>query len=309
MKLFPNIFFRTVALTTASMSSVVFAEASSYFSASYSSRQNDVITVLASTEVEYDNSAYTRFEFSQKLYKDFRLGAVLQMDEEANDLIGYAGHVTNGRWFVSVEQSEFSGALVDDDGLAFAEFEDNRYLDLKFMKKAENPVDEVGAMLSTGVQYLSYQRPAAYEQEGIEYYDTSLENKFLAFVFEIDSVKEKMLSGGIEKNLDWYFYNTTALGLGHLSSDEPLLRDAPGVEGDPDQTSWTGVGIAGEYELGAVYYISMPMFRMAAKAGYRVDLEGPVMFHGGTFDDIDDTIHPDEQLLNHGPNISLSAAF
>ena len=176
MKLFPNIFFRTVALTTASMSSVVFADASSYFSASYSSRQNDVITVLASTEVEYDNSAYTRFEFSQKLYKDFRLGAVLQMDEEANDLIGYAGHVTNGRWFVSVEQSEFSGALVDDDGLAFAEFEDNRYLDLKFMKKTEAPVDEVGAMLSTGVQYLSYQRPAAYEQEGIEYYDTSLEN-------------------------------------------------------------------------------------------------------------------------------------
>lgn len=287
----------------------VLADANSYFGASYSSRQNDVITVLADTEVEYENSAYIRYEFSQKLYKDLRLGAVLQLDEEAKDVIGYAGQITKNRWFVSVERSEFSGVMTDSQGDVFETFEGNQYLDIKLLKKSAGTGDSIDDMVSLGVQYLSYQRPAAYEQEGIEYYDTSLENRFLAFVFELDSVKDKMLSGEIEKSLDWYFYNTTALGLGQLESADPMLRNAPGTGAVPEQTSWTGFGIAGEYELGLVYYLKMPWFRMAAKAGYRVDLEGPVMFHGGMFDDLDDTVHPDEQLLNHGPNISASVAF
>ncbi|MAR00815.1 MAG: hypothetical protein CMI00_09805 [Oceanospirillaceae bacterium] len=297
-----------VLAASCTLSFPVLADANSYFGASYSSRQNDVITVLADTEVEYENSAYIRYEFSQKLYKDLRLGAVLQMDEEAKDVIGYAGQITKNRWFVSVERSEFDGVMTDGSGNVFETFEGNKYLDIKLLKKSEGG-DSVEDMLSLGVQYLSYQRPAAFEQESIEYYDTSLENRFLAFVFELDGVKEKMLSGKIEKTFDWYFYNTTALGIGQLESTAPMLRSAPGTEAEPEQTTWTGFGIAGEYELGMVYYMKMPWFRLAAKAGYRVDLEGPVMFHEGSFDDLDTTVHPDEQLLNHGPNVSLAVAF
>ncbi|MDF1764020.1 MAG: hypothetical protein P1U57_11470 [Oleibacter sp.] len=285
------------------------AAASSYFSASYSTRQNDVITVLADTEVEYEDSKYTRFEFSQKLYKDFRLGAVLQLDEEAQDILGYTAKISSDRWLVSIEQSEFNGQMVNDQGVAFADFDGNSYLDLKFLKKIEKPLDEVEKSVSFGLQYLTYQRPAAFEQDGVEYYDTELENHFLAFVFEIDSVKDKMINGGIESSFDWYFYNTTALGVGMLESSNPKLRNNPGVDGNPDQTTWVGLGIAGEYELGLVWFYDAPKFRFAAKAGYRADLEGPVSFHGGSFDISDDTVHPDEQLLNHGPNLTLSAAF
>ena len=305
MSLIRNSLLFTAACT---LSAPVLADANSYFGASFSSRQNDVITVLADTEVEYEDSAYIRYEFSQKLYKDLRLGAVLQLDEEAKDIIGYAGQITKNRWFVSVEHSEFDGVMTDSQGDVFETFEGNQYLDIKLLKKGEGG-DSIDDMISIGVQYLSYQRPAAYEQEGIEYYDTSLENRFLAFVFEFDGVKDRMLKGTIEKSFDWYFYNTTALGVGQLESADPMLRNAPGVEAAPDQTTWTGFGIAGEYELGLVYYMNMPWFRLAAKAGYRADLEGPVMFHGGMFDDLDDTVHPDEQLLNHGPNISVAVAF
>jgi len=294
----------TLAATTCS---AVWADANSYFGASYSHRQNDVITVIADTEVKYEDSAYVRYEFSQKLYKDFRLGVTLQLDEQAQDILGYSGHVTSGRWFASVERSEFSGEMVNDDGDVLAEFEGNRYLDLKLMRKFANPRDEIEANVSHGVQYLSYERPAAYEQDGIEYIDTGLVNHFVAYVFELDSVKQNMLTGKIEKSFDWYFYNTTALGLGMMESNDPKLRDDPEVDGVVYQSSWTGFGIAGEYELGAVYYVSVPYFRMAAKLGYRVDLEGPVLMHGGMFDQ--DDVHPDEQLLNHGPNFSLAVAF
>lgn len=304
-----KLFSRALAIAAASTSSCVFADANSYFGASYSSRQNDVITVIADTEVEYDDSAYVRYEFSQKLYKDFRLGATLQLDEQAKDVLGYSGYFTKGRWFASVETSEFSGVMVNDDGEAFAEFEDNRYLDIKLMKKFANPRDDIEKNISHGIQYLTYERPAAYRQDDIEYIDTSLQTHFISYVFEVDFVKQKLISGGIEKAFDWYFYTTTGLGVGMLDSSDPKLRNAPEVDGSPEQTTWTGFGIAGEYELGLVYFLDMPGLRLAAKAGYRADLEGPVMFHGGSFDDIDDAVHPDEQLLNHGPNVSLAVAF
>ena len=292
------------------VASTVTASPANYFSISKSDRGNESITVIAGADILYDNTAFTKFEFSKQIYEDNRLGLVLDMNEDADTILGYAGYFVGDDWFYSVEQATFSGVFAKDESraTAFDTFTDNSYLDIKILSTPTGRGGMDGSV-SIGFQLLSYDRPSGFKQNGVYYYDKAVKTNFLGFVMELDSVKEKVMNGKNGNSLDWYFYNTTAFGFGNMETSDTRAVNNPTVKVEPSQSSWFGMGMNGEYELGMVLFQRYGGTSLAIKAGYHISLEGPLMFHDGTFDDISDTIHPDEQLVTHGVNFSLSMSL
>ena len=276
-----------------------------FFSYSYAKKKNDAITVVAGYEIEFEESSYHKFELLRD-FGEYTFGLGLDISESADDINSIIGHIGGNKWYLIIEKSTLRGEIKHYSTVK-SKFDDNSYLDIKFLKaqKAFTKGVKQHDPSGIGVQVLTYERPSALRYDGTVYYDPKSKAQFIGFVFEMDSVKKKMINGLEQKKHDWYFYNTTALGYGQIElSDE--TRNESNALAKPSRTKYSGFGLNGEYELGYVFSFANDMWRGSFKVGYNFQIEGPVATDS---EDNDRDVNPTEQFMNHGVQFSFLASF
>jgi len=289
------------------LSSQLLANNGTMFSYSKSKRSVGSITVTAASDVEYESSAFSKIQFSQKLYDDYEAGFNLIMSDDTQDIVSYSGMFSTKNWFYSIEQAKLSGDFVRSDKSIQSSFKDNDYLDIKILKKRYDKDDEG---LSLGVQYMQYQRASVFRQNSIVYTDPKLEVKFIGYVIEYDHVKRELFKPELKSKNDWYFYTTTAIGYGKLTTSKDIYKyNNPDIKGDYSK-SWSGFGINAEYELGYVRYQKIFGLNTAFKVGYLLGVSGPAST-ADIFDEFEagGDVIPNEQLVSHGYNFTLITVF
>jgi len=289
------------------LSSQLLANSGTLFSYSKSKRSVGSITVTSGSDVKYESSSFTKIQLSQKLYDDYEAGFNLVMSDDTQDVVSYSGAFATKNWFYSIEQAKLTGDFVKSDGSIQSSFKDNNYLDIKILKKRYDKDDEG---LSIGVQYMQYERASVFRQNSIVYTDPKLKVKFIGYVLEYDHVKRELFNTKLKSKNDWYFYTTTALGFGTLTTSNDIYKyNNPDIAGNYSK-SWSGFGINAEYELGYVRYQKIFGLNTAFKIGYLLGVSGPAST-ADMFDDFEagGDVIPNEQLVSHGYNFTLISVF
>ncbi|MBT7669628.1 MAG: hypothetical protein HN623_08620, partial [Bdellovibrionales bacterium] len=270
-----------------------------YLSYSYAQKENEAITVVAGWEIEFEDTSFQQLQF-HKIFDNMAAGLGVDFSNESKKAMRFSGLLGFDDYMLMVEQAQISGSITKDkvkNGLG--KFENNKYLDMKFMTQKGD-----GAV---GVQLYSYERPSVMRENGIVYFDPKAEMTFIAFGIEYDTVKKKMLKGKKMPMLDWYFYNTTMMGYGSMELSDQT-RNGSYALAKPTTTNFAGFGLNGEYELGIVFAGKMFGLQVVGKVGYNYQIEGPIMFTTDSFSNSDD-VEPTEQLVNQGVNLTLAASF
>ncbi len=275
-----------------------------YLSYGYSKRKAPVITVSAAGEVNYEDPTFHRITLLKHM-EGWNIGFSVDYDQESSDISSIIGHFGGQDWFVTIESAKLNGEIKIDEG-ATIKFKDNKYLDIKFLKympqeKKKNSRPPV----ALGIVYYTYERASIINQNKTTYYDPKATVQYLGIVFENDSIKFKLTHNITLPRHSWYFYNTTSFGLGQvkMSSSTILSTEEKSI---PEDDTYFGLGMMGEYELGYVYSFLTSSFKGALKIGYNVQLENPYI----KFDDVDSSdISPSETFFTHGPQITLIATF
>jgi hypothetical protein len=271
-----------------------------YLSLAYAKKENNAITVVNHWEVEFRDTTFQQFQF-HKSYDRFAMGLGVDFSSDSKEAMRISGLFGIDDYIIMVEQAKISGKITKDGvSQTLGKFDDNQYLDIKFTKQKKT-----GA---TGAQYFSYERPTVLKENNVVYYDPKAKLTFIAIGIELDNVKKKMLAGENLPVWDWYFYNTTFFGYGSLELSDQARNENHALA-KPSTTSWGGLGMTGEYELGLVFSGKIWGMQAVSKIGYNYQIEGPIMFTSDSLDVGGGNVEPTEQFINHGINLTIAMSF
>ncbi|MBT7608344.1 MAG: hypothetical protein HN576_01220 [Bacteriovoracaceae bacterium] len=281
----------------------------SFFSFGYSKRKNDAITVTPGYEIQFENSVFKQIQFTQE-FQDIFIGLGVDVGDDVNDVLSVFGMIGIKEWSILVEKSKISGVIKTDfvkNNVVLSTFKDNKYTDVKILrsfKQYNKPGEIAGTPSCIGFQFINYERPTVVKAQDIDYYDPKAKLKFYGFVFELDTVKKKLSSGIKLDRHDWYFYNTTSFGYGTLEFSDQTRNGSKQLS-KPIESEYSSLGLNGEYELGYLYAPTFWGNQAVLKVGYLFEVEGPLAFSFAE----DGDVNPNEQIINHGVNITLAFAF
>jgi hypothetical protein len=270
-----------------------------------------------SLEIEYDDSKFSRYDFSANLYDDIDFGLTFDQGEETKKIAKYSGYLTTKSWIYSFEQGKYSGRIKwnndnydPHNGTIEDEFETNNYQHITILKSSHNSIDTN----IFGFYYKKYDLATIGYIDGKHTYDTNTEIESYGIVWGYDTPKSKLMHGFKGNDNDWFFHIIDYMGYSTATLSDNTYQVSTGlidniingvnyisygynnkVKGKPDKSSWSNIGMSMEYGFGYVRYQKIGGAQLALKVGYYGLFDAPLM-------DSDSTVNI---LLQHYPKFDL----